>query len=183
MEEALVHRSVVQLAKRSAVGIGKYGFRPKLFRCRREFVRYGLNRLVPSYALERSRAARRRTFRHAGTPLHRIEQSIRRIDTVKIFCHFGAEKTARHRMPRIALDLYRLSIVYGDEHAAGVRTIMRTGSVDDSLGRRLHGRLDDYTAKRMRNCFWPIALFKLKFATHFLQVMHGSGCWDPSGCL
>src|SRR4051812_41866067 len=57
-------------------------------------------------------------------------------------------------MARVALELYRFAVFHGDEHTASVRTIMRAGGVNNSLGWRLHGRLDDYIPPRSQ--FFPL---------------------------
>ena len=67
---------------------------------------------------------------------HGIENAIGRVNTVKIFRNFAAQKSARDGMFGIALNFRCAAIFDGDEHGAAVRTIMRTRCVNNSL----HGR-------------------------------------------
>src|SRR5438552_10215916 len=113
MKEAMVHGGVVQLAKRAAVRIGKNGFRAELFGYGRQFIRDEFDGFVPGDAFERRRSASSRTFGNIRATLHRIKQSIGRIDAVQILRDLGAEEAARHGMPRVALDLYGLAVVNG----------------------------------------------------------------------
>src|ERR1051326_4645282 len=70
-----------------------------------------------------------------GYAPHGIKHTIRRVNPVEIFCYLGAEKSARHRMGRVALDLGRAPVPYRNQHSAGVGAIVRTGSMDNLLHR------------------------------------------------
>ena len=59
-----------------------------------------------------------------------MENPVGRIDTVKVFRNFRAQKTASDGMLGIALDPGRASILHRDERGASVGAIMRTRGVD-----------------------------------------------------
>src|SRR5262249_16484378 len=64
---------------------------------------------------------------------HRIQQPVGRVDAVKVLRNFRAQRPAGDRMTRVSLDLRCSSaqLIESDEHPAGMRTIVRTRSMDD----------------------------------------------------
>ena len=70
-----------------------------------------------------------RPFR--SNPPHRIQHAVRRVHAIQILRDLRAQKPARHRMRRITLNLGRAAVVDRDQDTASVRTIMRTGGVDN----------------------------------------------------
>ena len=149
VEKSAIHGSAVQCSKRSTVGVRKNGlaaeFRSDLAKSGRDFV----ERLIPGDALPGFRHVRlcgdsrpRLSMRSEASPSlrrdpsHRIEHAIRRVDPIEILRHFRAQKSPRHRMRRIALNLRRPPIFDCDQHSASIRAIVRTGGVNDLLGHR-----------------------------------------------
>src|ERR1700738_972404 len=139
MEKTPVHGSVAQLAQGATVGKRKDSLtaeiRGNAFQPCRNFV----ESLVPANALEIGpcgadtlvRGLEGDTLRRYSS--HRVEDPIRRINSVKILRDFGAQKSARNRVRRIALDLYRPAAVHGNQHSACVRTIVRARGMDNLL--------------------------------------------------
>jgi bifunctional ADP-heptose synthase (sugar kinase/adenylyltransferase) len=62
-----------------------------------------------------------------------MHDSIGRIDAIKIFCDFRAQKSARHRVRRITLHVRGPAIFYRNQNPAGVRAIVRANGVYDLL--------------------------------------------------
>ena len=78
-------------------------------------------------------------FGSALLAAQRIENAIRRIDTIEVLGDFAAEESTRSGVIRIALDLCGLpEVVHGNEHTACIGTIVRAGGVDGAG----HGWLD-----------------------------------------
>ena len=135
MKEAPIHRSSIQHTQCSAIRIGQNGLAAKLGNNLLETCRDFVERFVPGYALPDLCGTRAlaRDGALRGNPPHRIQHTIRRVHPVEIFRYFGAKKATGYRMGRIALDFRSLTILYRDEHTAGIRTIVRASGMNNSL--------------------------------------------------
>ena len=56
---------------------------------------------------------------------------------IEILRDFGAKEAAGYRVRRVSLNLGGAAVLHGDENAAGVGAIVRTGSVDNALHRAI----------------------------------------------
>ncbi len=134
MEEAAIHRGIVQRAQGAAVGERKNRLRPK-FAGNLAETRHDLaERLIPGDAHERvilpvprNRAGLCRTLRL--DPAKRVEDAAGRVNAVEVLGYLGAQKSARDRMRRIALYARCAPILNRDQNAAGVRAIVRAGGM------------------------------------------------------
>jgi hypothetical protein len=64
-----------------------------------------------------------------------MHHAIGRVDAIKIFRHFRAQKAARYRVRGIALHSRGPAIFHGNQNSAGVRAIVRANGMDDLLHR------------------------------------------------
>ena len=133
----------IKRAERAAVRVGKDGFAAVPGDGAAQAMGDFVERLVPGDALEAIRLCRAdtlvrvspRSFR-SDAP-HRIKHTIGRIDSIKIFGNFGAEKSLGDRVLGIALNFGGASVFDGDQDAAGIGTVVRAGGVDDALHPRI----------------------------------------------
>src|SRR5208337_742852 len=145
VEEAPVHGTAVERGNRAPVRIGQDGFKPVFSDNPTEAMCNFVKRLIPGDPLKRARwrDGRPRPSLPQGSrslrshPSHRIQHSLRRVHAVQIFGNFGAKKSARNRVLGIALNSGSPAVFDGDQDAAGVRAIVRAGSVDDALHPRI----------------------------------------------
>jgi len=120
VEKPTVQTAALQFPHRAGVTIGKNRLRS--IRGSGDFLEppsNGVNSFVPGDPRELALAFRA----HA---LHRPLQTIRVINPVQIARDLLTEKTFGERMIQIAAQRRRPTFGYGHEHAARVRTIMRT---------------------------------------------------------
>ena len=154
MKEPPVHGSAIERAQRAAVGVRQNGLTAKLGSNLRESAKQFRPALRPRKCARmpawRGRLARDRTLR--PHPPHGIKHPIGRVHPVQIFGHLGAQKSAGHRMRRIALNPRGTAIFHGDQNSASVRTIMRTGGMDNLLHGDMIINLEKKTGGR-----WPPA--------------------------
>src|SRR5271165_4488256 len=152
MEEAPVYGTVAESADGAGVGIRQDGLRSVLIADFPEAHGDGVQRLIPSDALEgfQFAALYERAFGYACAPAHGIEQTIGRIDPIKILRHLAAEESARHRVIRISLHARCATRpVDGNQHAAGIGAIVRADGVD-GLRRSLGSHTFDCSPARWR---------------------------------
>jgi hypothetical protein len=81
----------------------------------------------------RSEAPRPRGHSLLHDPPHRIQHPLRRIHAIQILRDFRAQKSARHRMVGVALNLRGSPIFDRDEHSASIGAIVRTRGMDNLL--------------------------------------------------
>ena len=62
----------------------------------------------------------------------RMEETIVRVDPLEVVRDLAAQEPCRDRVLRIACHVDRTVAVDGDEHRAGIRTVVRAGRADDS---------------------------------------------------
>ena len=79
----------------------------------------------------RGHAARASRGPFRANPPHGIQHPVRRIHPIQIFRHLRAQKSPRHRMLRITLNLRRPPILHRDQHSASVRAVVRTCGMDN----------------------------------------------------
>src|SRR5579864_7707306 len=133
MEKPAVHRGAVQHSQCPAKGVGQDGFTAEFGNNLLE-VRSDLSEsLVPGNPLPfwcgaGALARGSRSFR--PYPPYGIQNPIRRIHPIQILRDFCAKEATRHGMRRITLDLGRAAVLYGNQNSAGIRAVVRTGSVD-----------------------------------------------------
>ena len=135
MEETAIHRGIVQRSQGAAVGKRKNCLRPEFLGDLAETRHDLAERLIPGDAHERiilpimqdSAGCLRRTLRL--DPPKRVEDAAGRVNAVEVLGYLGAQKPARDRMCRIALYARCAPILDGDQNAARVRAVVRTGGV------------------------------------------------------
>ena len=135
VEEAAIHGTVAELADGAGVGIRQDRFGAVLAGDGGEAGRDGVEGFVPGNALERLgfTAVWQRGFGHAGAAAHRVEQAVRRVNTVEVLRHFAAEEAARDGVIGVAAEFGGTScFVDGDEHPAGVGAVMRADSMNSA---------------------------------------------------
>ena len=82
-------------------------------------------------------ATLQRTLRYALLASQRIQDAIRRVDAIEILGDLSAQKALRDWLRRVALHLYGTPfLIYGHQHSARIRTVVRADCVDDSERRR-----------------------------------------------
>src|SRR5258706_87027 len=137
LENSSVHRSAVQRPQGSTVGIRQNRLAAKLAddaaKARCNFI----ERFVPGNALPNLRSAGA-LARVCGSrnplrsyPPRRIQHSVRRIHPVQILRYLPAQKSPRHRMPRVPLNLRRPPVLDGDQYPASIGAIVRTRGMDN----------------------------------------------------
>lgn len=133
MKEPSIHRCPIQHPECSSIGIGQNRFAAELGDNLLIAARDCVERFVPGNPLPYlgGPAIGRDAFR-PDSP-HRIQHTIGRVHAIQILRYLGAEEPLGYGMCGIALNFCRLPIFYRDEHTAGVRTIVRTGGVNDFL--------------------------------------------------
>ena len=161
MKEPSVHRRTVESSQRSSEGIRQNGFTSVFLRdCTK--ARCNLVQcLVPGNALPDSRinmlgsryswswkatffvmsAGSAVDWPFAGNAPHWIQDAVRRVHPIQVFCHLRAQEPSRHRMFWVALDLRCSPILHRNQDSTGVRTVVRTGGMNDVL------HTTDYKAK------------------------------------
>ncbi len=158
VEETAVHGSAVERAQRASVRVGQDRFAPVFGNDPAQAMRNFVKSLVPGDALPNSRrdsrprlsmrsaaplqcgagALSRVCLRSLGSyPSHRIQHATRRVHAVQIFGDFRAKESAGNGVFWIALNLDGAAVFNGDQNAAGVRTIVRAGGVNDALHPRI----------------------------------------------
>lgn len=140
MEKAAVHGAVSQDTNCPGIGIGEDRFGSVLVADFPKARSDGVEGFVPGNALERFvlPTLRERGLGDLGATAHGVEQAIGRINAVKIFGDFAAEKSAGDGVIGVALDSGSAScVVDRDQHSAGVRTIVGADGVDGAGGHAL----------------------------------------------
>ncbi len=128
VEEAAVHRAVLQQPHRSRVGIGDDGLRTVARGGdRREFRGDRVERLVPADSLEAA-------FTLAADALHRMQHALGRIGALEVMRDLRAKHAGGRRMVGGAANLDRAAVLDGHLQRAGVGAIVRTGAADDGAG-------------------------------------------------
>ena len=131
IEEAAIHRSVLEQAHRARVAVGQD--------CLRAVSRIGnslelrgdrADGLIPRNAFELPLPLR-------ANPFHRIEQPVAVVDAVEIVGHFLAEKSPGKGMLRIAAELDGAAVLDRDDEPARIGAIVRADGTDGSE-RSLH---------------------------------------------
>ena len=134
MKETTVHGGAVERAERASVGIGEDRLGAVVSDDFVKALRYFVQGIVPGDALENFAGGdARATWAFRNYTPHGIQNPVRRVHAIQILGDFGAKETARHRVLGIALDFGGASVLDGDQNAASIRAIMRTGGVDDAL--------------------------------------------------
>src|SRR6266852_162814 len=160
MEETAVHGSTVERAERPSVRVGQDGFgaifdsdpaqSPRNFvkslipgdAFKSRLTRWSDGRPRPSTQIEASLTcgagalARVPTIRARPLrphPSHRIKHPVRRVYAVQILGDFGTKESAGNGMLRIALNFGGAAVFDGDQDSAGVRAVVRAGSMDNAL--------------------------------------------------
>ena len=64
-------------------------------------------------------------------PAEWVLQPLRRVDTVQIRTHLGAEPAPREGMIGIAVKAHRTAITYLDQRGAGIRAVVWAGATDE----------------------------------------------------
>ena len=72
-------------------------------------------------------------------PSHGIQHAIRRVHAVQILGDFCAKESVGNGVLGIALNFGGAAIFDGDQDAAGIRAVVRAGSVDNALHARIIG--------------------------------------------
>ena len=135
MKKAPVHRPVAQHADGPRVAIGQDRLGTVAIGNLAEPRGNRVQRLVPAHAVKDFELipAGPRTLGRARFPLQRIENAVRRVDTIQILGHLAAQESPRHRLPGIALDLDRAALrVHRHQHRARVGAIVRADGVNDT---------------------------------------------------
>ena len=133
MKESPIHGRPIERAQGAAVGVRQDGltaeFRNDLLKSSGDVS----ERFVPGNAFEslRGRDAVGRARPLRPHPPHGIQHSIRRVHPIEILRHLGTQKSARHGVRRIALNPRRPTVFNRDQDATGVRTVVRTGSMNN----------------------------------------------------
>jgi hypothetical protein len=123
VEEAPVHRAVLHHAHRPGVAAGKDRLRVlrrQRFQPRRDLVQ----RLIPGNSSKFPPTLPPGSF-------HRVAQAVRRVGALEVVRNLGAQGAVGERHRWVALDLGRHAVLHGDQHGAGVGTIVRAGDADD----------------------------------------------------
>lgn len=68
-----------------------------------------------------------------GKPSDGMQDTIRRIYTIQVFGHFGAQEPARYRVLRVPLDSCGATIFYRYKHSTSIRAIVGTGGMNKLL--------------------------------------------------
>jgi hypothetical protein len=139
MEEASIHRAVIQDADGAGVGVGQDRFGSVLAGDGGEAGRDGREGFIPGDALEGFRFASmgQRSFGDAGATAHGVEETVGRVDAVEVFRYFTAEKAAGDGMVGVAAEFGRLSgLVDGDEDSTGVGAVVGADGMDCPGGHR-----------------------------------------------
>ncbi len=138
VKEAAIHGAVAEHADGSGVTVreDRFGAVPvaDLVKPRSDRI----ERFVPARALECFvlAPALQRALCRSGFAAQRVENAVRRVDAIEILRHLAAQKAPRHRLRRVAFDLYRAAfLVHRHQHRARVRTIVRANGVHDAKGR------------------------------------------------
>src|SRR5262249_36260332 len=129
MKESPVHGSTAKGRQRTAIGVRQNGLRPKFASDALKTISNLRKCLVPRDALKIAGILVARTLRCNTT--HRVENPIRRIYAVDVLRHLRAQKSARHGMSGVSLNLRGSPVFHGDKHAAGIRAVMRTSGMND----------------------------------------------------
>src|SRR5208337_1705616 len=153
MEETPIHGSAVERAQCASVGVGQDGFAAVLGNGPAQAMGDFVEGLVPGNAPKRtlwSGGRPRPSFPQRSAPFrfrsyHRIKHALRRVHAVQILGDFRTQESARDRVFAIALNLRGPSVFDGDQHAAGIRAIVRAGGMDDAL------HSSDYKVKRVNH--------------------------------
>ncbi len=141
MEEAAVHRAVLQQAHRAGVAVRQDGLRAVGRRGDvREPVGDGRERLVP-------RDAREAAFALATDAAHRMQHALVRVRAVEVAGHLRAQHAGRGRMVGRTADGDRAAVLDGGQQRAGVGAVVRARAAHDMpSGRRR--RLNGHDATR-----------------------------------
>src|SRR5580698_3285682 len=136
MEEAAVHGGAIQYSQCAAERERQDGLAAELSGDLLEARSNLLESLVPADALPflcgaRTPARGRWSLRPYAP--HRIQNPVRRIHPIQILGHLRTQETTGHGMRGITNDFGRTAVLHSNQNAAGVRAIVRTGGVDDSL--------------------------------------------------
>ena len=128
MEEAAVHRAVLQETHRAGIRIREDGLR-SVGRCgdRGKFRGDRVQRFVPGNLLEAPLAFRAHTF-------HWMQHTLIRIRALEIVRDLGAQRPARRRMVGGAANLDRAPVFDRHLQGAGVGAVVRACSADDGAG-------------------------------------------------
>ena len=125
MEEAAVHRRVLQEPHRAGVAVGKNGLRSGGRRRDGAEARGDRGqRLVPRDALETA-------FAFAADASHRMQHALVRVRPVEIARDLGAEHAARRRMIRRAANGDRAAVLDCRQQRARVGTVVRASATHD----------------------------------------------------
>ena len=133
MEEAAVHRPVLQKAHRAGVAVGHDRLRAvgragDVAEARGDLV----ERLVP-------RDAREASFALAADPAHRMQHALVGVRALEIARDLGAQDAGGRGMVRRAADGDRAAVLDGRQQRAGIGTIVRAGAAHDAPTRNRGG--------------------------------------------
>ena len=135
VKEAAVHRPVAQHADGAGIAVRQNRLGPELGGNVSKARGNRVQRLIPAHALEglMLAASFERAFGNARLALQRVENPLRCVHAVEILGHLSAEKTLRHGVCRVARNFHCAPLfVYGDQHPAGVRAIVRTNGMHNA---------------------------------------------------
>ncbi len=138
MKEAPVHRPVAQHADGPRVAVGQDRLRTVAIGSLPQPRGNPVQGFVPAHALK-DFVFGGFVFMGPGALLrfglasHGIENAVRRVDAVQIFCHLAAQESPRHRLLGVALDLHRAALaVDRHQHRARVGAIVRANGVNNA---------------------------------------------------
>src|SRR5437867_3207894 len=127
MKEAPIDRATLHDPHRAGIRVGQnrlwtVGRPSDLVQSSRDFI----ERLVPTDGLELAAALR------PDAPEWR-QQAIAVIRPLDVAIHLGAKESLSERMVGITRDANSPAVLYGDEHRARVRAVVRTSASNDCL--------------------------------------------------
>jgi len=131
MEKPHIHGAAVQYTQVAAIGIGQYRFRAERSADPLQAGDDFIQGLLPADAPKCRCPAR--AFR--SHPPHGIEHPVGRVNTVKIFRNFRAQKSLGDGVIGIPLNACCPPILHRDQRSAGVGTIVRAGGMNHSFHR------------------------------------------------
>src|SRR3954462_10591318 len=127
MEEPSIHGPIAEHRSCAGIRVWKIGLRPKLGTDSAEALRDFVVGVVPgdlfkdlTDILLLAHAAALR-----GDATHRMEHAVGRVNAVKVFRDFRAQKPPSYRMGRTATQFGRAAkIIDGDQNSARIRTVV-----------------------------------------------------------